>query len=125
MLDPQILQEPKPQEQQMQVELRRSKRRRTMASSKYPKEDYITLIDNGEPQNFSEAMESIEKGEWIKAMEEEMSFLHENHTYDLMELPTGRKALKNKWVHKLKIEEESLTPRYKTRIVVKGCNQRK
>jgi len=48
-----------------------------------------------------------EKGEWIKAMEEEINYLHENHTYDLVELPKGRKALKNKWVYRLKIEEES------------------
>jgi len=50
------------------------------------------LIDNGEPQNFSEAMESIEKGEWIKVMKEEMNSLHENHTYDLVKLPKGRKS---------------------------------
>ena len=65
-----------------------------MPSSKYPEEDYIILTDNGEPQNFLEVMESIEKWEWIKAIEEEKGFLHENHTYDLVELPKGRKALK-------------------------------
>jgi len=91
-----------------------------VSSSKYPKEDYITLTDNDEPQNFSEAMESIEKGEWIKAMEEEISSLHENHTYDLVELPTGRKVLKNKGVYRLKTEKGNLRPRYKARIVVKG-----
>ena len=78
------------------------------------------MTDNGEPQNFSEAMESIEKGEWIKVMEEKMNSLHENHTYDLVELPKGRKSLKNKWVYRLKTEEGSLRPRYKDQIAVKG-----
>ena len=35
-------------------------------------------------------------------MEDEMEFLQKNHTYELVELPTGKKALKNKWVFKLK-----------------------
>jgi len=112
MLDPQIQQEPEPLEKKMQVKLRRSERRR-VSSSKYPGQDYITLTDNGEPHNFSEAMESIEKGEWIKVMEEEMSSLHENHTYDLVKLPKGRKALKNEWVYRLKTEKGSSRPRYK------------
>jgi len=52
MLDPQIHKKPEPLEQQMTVVLRRSKRRRKL-SSKYPKEDDITMTDNGEPQNIS------------------------------------------------------------------------
>jgi len=94
MLDPQIQQEPEPLEHQMEVKFRLSERRK-MSSSKYLEEDYITLTDNGEPQNFSVVIDSIEKGEWIKAIEEEMRFLHENHTYDMVELPNERKALKN------------------------------
>jgi len=58
-------------------------------------------------------------------MKEEMQFLIENQTYDLMELPKGRKALRNKWVFKLKKEENNPNPRYKARIVVKGYNQKK
>ena len=70
-------------------------------------------------------MASNDREEWVKAMQEEMQSLYENHTYDLVELPKERRALKNKWVHMLKTEENSSRPRYKARIVVKGCNQRK
>ncbi|WVZ24581.1 hypothetical protein V8G54_003125 [Vigna mungo] len=45
--------------------------------------------------------------------------------YDLVELPKERRALQNKWVFKLKNEENNPSPRYKARIVVKGCNQKK
>ena len=65
------------------------------------------------------------KVEWVKAMQEEIKSLHENHTYDLVELPKGRKALKNKWVYRLKNEENNPRPRYKARLVVKWFNQKK
>ena len=42
-----------------------------------------------------------------------------------MELPKGRKTLRNKWVFKLKNKYNNSNPRYKARIVVKGCNQKK
>ena len=42
-----------------------------------------------------------------------------------MELRKERRALKNKLVYRLKIEENSSRPRYKARIDVKGCNQKK
>ena len=51
--------------------------------------------------------------------------MHENHTYELVELPKGRRALKNKWVYRLKTEDNNSKPRYKARLVVKGFSQRK
>jgi len=53
-------------------------------------------------------------------MHEEMKSLHKNNTYELMELPKGKKALKNKWVLKRKPEPNISQPRYKVRLVVKG-----
>ncbi|KAH0685102.1 hypothetical protein KY289_022854 [Solanum tuberosum] len=65
------------------------------------------------------------KDQWIEAMQDEMKSLHENHTYELVKLPKGMRALKNKWVFKVKVEEHNLKPRYKARLVVKGFGQRK
>ena len=62
---------------------------------------------------------------WMQVMKEEMHSLVENQTYDLVELPEGRKASRNKWVLKLKNEDNNSNPRYKAHIVVKGCNQKK
>ena len=53
-----------------------------------------------------------------------MRSLNENHTYDLVKLPKGKKALKNKWVYRLKTENNS-QQRYKARLVVKGFSQKK
>ena len=52
-----------------------------------------------------------------------MNSLWKNDTYELIELPKGRKALKNKWVFKLKNDDEKLL-KYKARLVVKGFGQK-
>ena len=70
-------------------------------------------------------MADSHKVEWVKAMQEDMKSLHENHTYDLVELPKGRKALRNKWVYRLKNEESNPRPRYKASLVVKVSIRRK
>lgn len=85
----------------------------------------MLLTDGGEPECYEEVMPHKSKGEWLKAMEEEMKYLHENHTYNLVKLPKGKRAPKNKWVYKLKIEEQNSQLRYKARLVVKGFGQKK
>ncbi|KAM1098489.1 hypothetical protein ACFX19_015991 [Malus domestica] len=52
-----------------------------------------------------------------------MDSLSKNNTYELVELPKGRKALKNKWVYKMK-KDDNMT-RYKAHLVVKGFGQKK
>ena len=52
-----------------------------------------------------------------------MNSLMKNDTSRLTELPKGRKALKNKWVFKLKNGDEKLL-KYKARLVVKGFGQK-
>ena len=56
-------------------------------------------------------------------MQEEMNSLHKNKTYELVELPKCKKALRNKWVFKLKKDSEKLV-KYKARLVVKGFSQK-
>ncbi|KAJ8485617.1 hypothetical protein OPV22_018102 [Ensete ventricosum] len=54
-----------------------------------------------------------------------MNSLQKNHTYDLVQLPEGSKALKNKWVFRLKTQEYYSQPKYKARLVVKSFGQKK
>ena len=56
-------------------------------------------------------------------MQEEMNSLHKNKTYQLVELLKSKKALRNKWVFKLKKDSERLV-KYKARLVVKGFSQK-
>ncbi|GJY59415.1 retrovirus-related pol polyprotein from transposon TNT 1-94 [Tanacetum coccineum] len=43
--------------------------------------------DTHEPITFHEAINSFEKDEWVRAMEEEMSSLKKNHTWELVDQP--------------------------------------
>ena len=54
-----------------------------------------------------------------------MKSLHKNNTYELMELPKGKRVFKNKWVLKRKLKPNRSQPRYKARLVVKGFSQKK
>lgn len=107
-----------------QVNLRRSIRER-QPSTRYSPDEYVTLTDGGEPENFQEVFECEDKEKWFQAMEDEMKSLHDNHTFDVVKLPKGKKALKNRWIYRLKQEENSTSPRFKARLVVKGFGQRK
>ena len=64
-------------------------------------------------------MDSLSR-KWLSVMQEEMDSLYENHTYEITELPKGKRVLRNKWVYKLKLGNAGNQPRYKARIVVKG-----
>lgn len=65
------------------------------------------------------------KGEWLKAVQEEMKTLNENHTFELVKLLKSKRELKNKWVLRLKIDENFSQPKYKARFVVKGLVRRR
>ena len=81
------------------------------------------LTNEGEPQSYEEAINDIHKEEWRRVMQEEMQSLHENNTYELVDLPKGRRALKNKWVYRIKTEGSKSKPRYKAQLVLKGFGQ--
>jgi hypothetical protein len=99
--------------------------RDTIPSTKYPPHQYVLMTDEGEPSCYEEAVSDEHKNEWSEAMQDEIKSLYENDTFDLVSLPKGKKALKNKWVYRVKTEEHSSHPRYKARLVVKGFSQKK
>ncbi|CAI7866111.1 unnamed protein product [Closterium sp. NIES-53] len=77
----------------------------------------------GEPATLKEALESSDVEEWNKAMESELKSIDENGTWELMELPEGRKAITCKWLFKIKSDADSKIERYKSRLVAKGYQQ--
>ena len=94
-------------------------RERRPPPQRFLDEERVLLTDEGEPERFEEAKNETHNREWLSVMQDEMDSLHENHTYELTKLPRGKKALRNKWVYKLKPGESRNPPRYKARIVVK------
>ena len=57
-------------------------------------------------------------------MNEEMDSLVRNQTWDLVKLPAEKRALQNKWVYRLKVEDGG-KKRYKGILVVKRFAQNK
>ena len=112
-----------PQPENTVPQLRRSSREHR-PSTRYSSSEYILLTDEGEPESFQDVQSRSDKQYWLEAMQEEMSSLQKNRTYELVELPKGKRPLKNKWVFKLKKDGNKLV-RYKARLVVKGFAQKK
>ncbi|GJP35017.1 hypothetical protein CLOM_g19483 [Closterium sp. NIES-68] len=77
----------------------------------------------GEPTNPKEAWEGPNGKEWKKASDEEMGSIIENDTFDLVNLPPGRKAISSKWLFKRKTDADGNIERYKSRLVAKGYQQ--
>ncbi|CAI7809069.1 unnamed protein product [Closterium sp. NIES-53] len=78
----------------------------------------------GEPATLKEALESSDAEEWKKAMESELKSIEENGTWELVELPEGRKAITSKWLFKIKSDANGNIKRYKSRLVAKGYQQK-
>ncbi|WVZ04917.1 hypothetical protein V8G54_018263 [Vigna mungo] len=85
--------------------------------------NYILLTDEGEPENYEETCQMTDASKWELAMKDEMKSLMSNQTWELVELPVGKKALHNKWVYRVK-EDHDGSKRYKARLVVKGFQQK-
>ncbi|WVY99473.1 hypothetical protein V8G54_015558 [Vigna mungo] len=85
--------------------------------------NYILLTDEGEPESYEEACQMTNASKWELAMKDEMKSLMSNQTWELVELPVGKKALHNKWVYRVK-EDHDGSKRYKARLVVKGFQQK-
>uniref|UniRef100_A0A2N9FGL6 CCHC-type domain-containing protein n=1 Tax=Fagus sylvatica TaxID=28930 RepID=A0A2N9FGL6_FAGSY len=88
--------------------------------------DQIGLNASSEdPSTFQEAIESSEKDKWMEAMVEENESLSKNKTWELTELPKGKKPIGCKWVFKKKeAVSEKEGERFKARLVAKGYSQR-
>jgi hypothetical protein len=53
-------------------------------------------------------------------MFEELYALSQTHTWDLVDLPSGKITVGCKWVYKIKTKFDGSVERYKARLVVKG-----
>ncbi|CAI7760553.1 unnamed protein product [Closterium sp. NIES-54] len=78
----------------------------------------------GEPATLKEDLESSDSEEWKKAMDSELKRIDENGTWELVELPEGRKAITSNWLFKIKFDADGKIERYKSRLVAKGYLQK-
>jgi transposase InsO family protein len=67
--------------------------------------------------------EALKDPKWKKAMEEEMSMIQKNQTWELVDKPGDRKIIGVKWVFRTKLNADCSINKYKARLVVKGYAQ--
>ncbi|KAL0362338.1 UNVERIFIED_CONTAM: Retrovirus-related Pol polyprotein from transposon RE1 [Sesamum calycinum] len=56
-------------------------------------------------------------------MHQELTALEENKTWEVVDLPSDKRAIGSKWVYKVKLKPDGSVDRYKARLVAKGYNQ--
>ncbi|KAK4384958.1 Retrovirus-related Pol polyprotein from transposon RE1 [Sesamum angolense] len=82
---------------------------------------FVALLSSiQEPRSYLEASKDAR---WVDAMNEELTALDKNETWELASLPPGKKAIGCKWVFKVKLHPDGSVHRYKARLVAKGYNQ--
>ena len=70
-----------------------------------------------------EACESTEWPQWKKAMETKLNQLQQMGTWELVDLPEGRRTVGNRWVLIKKYLKSGQLDKYKAHLVAKGYSQ--
>ena len=82
---------------------------------------FLTKLDTIPiPQTSNEALRDEN---WKLAMNEEMSALNKNHTWEIIDHPKDKKLVGCKWVYTIKFKADGSLERYKARLVAKGYTQ--
>ena len=84
-------------------------------------DEELYLMGLDEPVNFNQA---VQGNEWKRAMKIEMEGVERNGTWELTELPPGRKPIDLKWIYKIKRDAQGNVVKHKAIIVAKGYVQK-
>lgn len=81
---------------------------------------YDLNIRCDKPNSFRDVVDTKESKEWITTMENEMSSLEKNETWELLKFPNKKRAIGCKWVYtKKEGKQGSQSLIYKARLVAK------
>ncbi|GFT70260.1 hypothetical protein NPIL_278001 [Nephila pilipes] len=64
---------------------------------------YPANENKNDPENYKEVLSRSDENKWLEVIEEEMKSLYNNHTWDLVKLPKGKKPIGCKWTFKGKL----------------------
>ena len=99
-----------------QTEPRRSKRTRIEKVH----EDFYALLVEESPCIFEGAMKSSNSPFQKEAIDNEIQYTIQNHTWELTDLPPSCKTIGCKWVFKKKLRSDDTVDKIKPKLVAKG-----
>ncbi|KAL0386050.1 UNVERIFIED_CONTAM: Retrovirus-related Pol polyprotein from transposon RE1 [Sesamum radiatum] len=86
-----------------------------------PSLDFTAILSTlHEPQIYAKAKDHVD---WQQAMQQELTALESNETWEVTKLSPNKKAIGCKWVYKVKLKQDGSVDRFKARLVAKGYNQ--
>ncbi|GJY77788.1 ribonuclease H-like domain-containing protein [Tanacetum coccineum] len=88
--------------------------------SKLNSENYCFITQLNKTREPKSYFEASKYPHWTDAMNQEMNALLRNGTWEMVELPEGRKAIGSKWIYKIKFRSSGEMDRYKARLVAQG-----
>ena len=81
-------------------------------------------LTSKDPLSLKEAQDANDWPGWEKAIDEELTQHDTLKTWELVDLPPGRKAIGNKWVFVRKRDERGDVVKHKARLVIQGFSQK-
>ncbi|KAA0049626.1 gag/pol protein [Cucumis melo var. makuwa] len=89
-------------------------------------ETQVVIPDDGveDPLSYKQAMNDVDKDQWVKAMDLEMESMYFNSVWELVDLPKGVKHIGCKWIYNRKRDSTGKVQTFKVRLVAKGYTQR-
>ena len=94
-----------------------------MAVDKHQKAFGAATRPHDAPRTFKEAISGPDADKWIDATQAEMNAHETNGTWELAELPEGRKVIGSRWVFIIKRKADGTIDKYKARLVAQGFSQ--
>ena len=86
-------------------------------------EEAMIANDGSTIRTYKQALGTAQATQWHEAATQEYNSLVENGTWDIVDLPEGKKAIGSGWVFKVKQNADGTIERFKAQIVAKGYSQ--
>lgn len=82
-------------------------------------------FEDDKQASFHEILALPNVNQWMSATKEEMNLMEKSQAWELVDLPSGRKSIENKWVLKIKCKADGSLHKYKARLMAKGYTQKR
>jgi hypothetical protein len=81
------------------------------------------IVDHDEPATYMEAMRGLEFEKCPEAMKSEIRCMYDNQVWTLVDIPSDRRDIENKWIFHRNTDLDGNVIVYKARLVTIGFQQ--